>query len=130
MIQIATLAARYGISTRTLRFYERHGLLTPARKGRNRVYQPKDEARLALIMEAKSLGLTVAKIPAAIEQDADGTERLVITRSMAEQQLRIMRKRYGKALEAVAKLEAIVGERKLPSEIALSHDRSAQTRRA
>ena len=53
---IAELANEFGITTRTIRFYEDKGLIKPERQGRRRVYYPRDKVHLKLIMRGKRLG--------------------------------------------------------------------------
>ncbi len=59
---ISQLAREFGVTPRTLRFYEDHGILQPARKGRNRVYVARDRARLKLALRGRRLGLQLAEI--------------------------------------------------------------------
>ena len=59
---IADLAGEFGISARTIRFYENKDLIHPARVNGNRVYTRRDRARLALILRAKAIGSTLAQI--------------------------------------------------------------------
>jgi len=59
---IGDLAREFDISTRAIRFYESRGLLQPARRGTARVFGPDDRQRLALIIRAKNLGLTLEEI--------------------------------------------------------------------
>ena len=47
---ITELAAEFDITPRAIRFYEDMGLLEPGRKGRNRVYTPRDRTRLKLTL--------------------------------------------------------------------------------
>jgi DNA-binding transcriptional MerR regulator len=53
---ITELADEFGITLRTLRFYEEHGLLTPERRGTQRVFRPGDRVRLELVLRGKRLG--------------------------------------------------------------------------
>jgi DNA-binding transcriptional MerR regulator len=53
------LSQEFDITTRTLRFYEEKGLLSPERQGQNRIYSAADRARLKLILRGKRLGLTL-----------------------------------------------------------------------
>ena len=55
------LADDLGVTTRTLRFYEAEGLLAPQRSGGNRVYSPRDRARLRLILRGRRFGMTLAE---------------------------------------------------------------------
>lgn len=59
---IAQLAKEFGLTHRSIRFYEDQGLITPARSGLMRVYSYRDRARLALICRGKRLGFSVAEI--------------------------------------------------------------------
>ncbi|MFT7244545.1 MAG: DNA-binding transcriptional MerR regulator [Candidatus Azotimanducaceae bacterium] len=61
---IRDLSQEFDVTTRTLRFYEEKGLLSPARVGQNRIYSTADRARLILILRGKILGLS-------LEQSAD-----------------------------------------------------------
>jgi DNA-binding transcriptional MerR regulator len=56
---IRDLAREFDITSRTLRFYEEKGLLSPAREGQNRIYSRADRTRLRLILRGKRLGLTL-----------------------------------------------------------------------
>lgn len=71
---ITEMAAQYGVSLRTLRFYENRGLLHPIRRGYYRYYLPKDEIRLALILKGKRLGFSLSEITRLI----DGSSKLDI----------------------------------------------------
>ena len=56
---IRELSQEFDVTTRTLRFYEEKGLLSPARSGQNRTYSAADRARLILILRGKTLGLSL-----------------------------------------------------------------------
>lgn len=60
--RIGDMAKTFGVSLRTLRFYEDKGLLAPERSGTGglqRVYSARDRTRLALTLRAKRLGLSL-----------------------------------------------------------------------
>ena len=59
---IRQLCEEFEATARALRFYEDKGLLSPARDGLNRVYGPRDRARLGLIMQGKRLGFSLADL--------------------------------------------------------------------
>jgi len=59
---IAQLCAEFGITLRTIRFYEDKGLLKPRRINGTRVYTRKDRARLALILRSKAIGASLEEI--------------------------------------------------------------------
>lgn len=59
----AAFAARFGVTVKALRVYEREGLLKPARSGSNwRAYGRAEEERLTAILALKRLGLPLAKV--------------------------------------------------------------------
>ena len=56
-------AARVGLPSRTLRYYDRIGLVCPPRTPAGyRVYGPEDEARLRFVRRAKTLGFSLEEI--------------------------------------------------------------------
>lgn len=59
---IAQLSREFDVTTRAIRFYEDQGLLSPARKGRQRVYSPGDRVRLKLVLRGKRLGFSLSEI--------------------------------------------------------------------
>ena len=56
---IRDLASEFGVTTRTIRFYEEKGLLDPRRNGTRRIYSPADRTKLRLILRGKRLGLSL-----------------------------------------------------------------------
>jgi DNA-binding transcriptional MerR regulator len=59
---ITELCREFGITLRTIRFYEDKGLLKPRRINGTRVYTRRDRARLALILRSKAIGASLAEI--------------------------------------------------------------------
>ncbi len=59
---ISALAKEFGITTRTIRFYESRGLIAPERIGTARRYSKRDRARLMLILRGRNLGFTVEDV--------------------------------------------------------------------
>ena len=59
---ITELCAEFGITLRTIRFYEDKGLLKPRRINGARVYTRRDRARLALILRSKAIGAPLSEI--------------------------------------------------------------------
>ena len=55
-------AREFGITLRSIRFYEDKGLLSPRRVNGTRVYTRRDRARLALILRSKAIGASLAEI--------------------------------------------------------------------
>lgn len=59
---ITEMTREFGISTRTLRFYEDEGLIAPVRRGRTRLFRPGDRHLIKQIMRGKRLGFSIAEI--------------------------------------------------------------------
>lgn len=74
---VGQLADELGITTRTLRFYEAEGLITPERAGANRVYRQRDRARMRLILRGRRFGMTLAECREIVDMydGADSSER-------------------------------------------------------
>ncbi|WP_437882002.1 MerR family transcriptional regulator [Pseudomonas sp. LRF_L74] len=64
---ISELARELDVTTRTIRFYEEQGMLSPNRRGQERIYTPKDRVTLKLIMRGKRIGFSLAECKALIE---------------------------------------------------------------
>jgi DNA-binding transcriptional MerR regulator len=56
---ISDLAKEFGVTTRTIRFYEEKGLISPLRDGQKRLYTPADRVRIKLILRGKRIGMTL-----------------------------------------------------------------------
>ena len=56
---ISDLAKEFGVTTRTIRFYEEKGLVTPLREGQKRLFSPADRVRIKLILRGKRIGMTL-----------------------------------------------------------------------
>lgn len=61
-LAISEMSERFGVTLRTLRFYEEKGLLNPVRKGARRFYGARDVGRMRVILQAKKIGLTLVEI--------------------------------------------------------------------
>jgi DNA-binding transcriptional MerR regulator len=82
---VGELADDLGVTTRTLRFYEAEGLITPARSGSNRIYGPRDRARLRLILRGRRFGMTLAECREIVDMydGAGSSERRQLTTLLA-----------------------------------------------
>ena len=59
---IRDLTKEFGVSARTLRFYEEKGLLDPTRRGEQRLYSRRDRARLAYVIAGKAVGFSLEEV--------------------------------------------------------------------
>jgi len=73
---ISDLARELDVTTRTIRFYEEQGMLSPTRRGQERIYTSKDRVALKLILRGKRLGFSLAECKGLIElYDPQGDNR-------------------------------------------------------
>ncbi|MEM1153498.1 MAG: MerR family DNA-binding transcriptional regulator [Pseudomonadota bacterium] len=56
---ISDLAKEFEVTTRTIRFYEEKGLISPLRDGQKRLYSNADRVRIKLILRGKRIGMTL-----------------------------------------------------------------------
>ncbi len=56
---ISDLAREFGVTTRTIRFYEEKGLVHPRREGQKRIYSTADRVRIKLILRGKRIGMSL-----------------------------------------------------------------------
>lgn len=81
---ISQLARELGISTRSIRYYEEKGLISPRRtRGNQRFYGKRDRARLKLILRGKRFGYSLDEIAEMIgHTEVDMEEREQIRKSL------------------------------------------------
>ncbi len=65
--RIGDLAREFGVTLRTLRFYEDRGLLHPERSRSTRLYSQKERSRLKVILLAKRVGFSLVEIQEIME---------------------------------------------------------------
>ncbi|OLS62776.1 MerR family transcriptional regulator [Pseudomonas putida] len=64
---ISDLSRELDITTRAIRFYEEQGLLSPERRGLERIYSARDKVSLKLILRGKRIGFSLAECRELIE---------------------------------------------------------------
>ncbi len=64
---ITELTREFGISTRTLRYYEDEGLIHPMRRGRTRLFRPSDRHLVRQIIRGRRLGFSINEIREIIQ---------------------------------------------------------------
>ena len=103
---ISDLAREFGITPRTIRFWEDQGILAPEREGSKRVFTRRDRARLKMALRGKRLGLSLAEIKDLIGMYAsteDETPQLL-------ECLRVMSKRREALEQQREDIEAMLAE--------------------
>ncbi len=64
---IAQVADEFGVTHRAVRHYEDLGLISPERRGTQRIYHRRDRTRLNLILRGKRLGFPLEEIRTIID---------------------------------------------------------------
>jgi DNA-binding transcriptional MerR regulator len=83
LIPIGQAAARLGLSTSALRYYDDRGLVSPVRRRGQRMYGPDELRRLALIKIAQHLGVPL-QTAAAVLDTPGRAWRPVVAEQIAE----------------------------------------------
>jgi DNA-binding transcriptional MerR regulator len=104
------LAERFGITLRTLRFYESQGLLAPARQRQRRLYSRADVDRLAVVLRAKKFGFSLAECRQMIAAEASH-HTLALSREKCLAQIAILEQKLAEITEAIAELRRICNAR-------------------
>jgi len=95
---ISELAKEFGVTTRTMRFYEEKGFISPRREGQKRLYSPADRVRIKLILRGKRIGLSLDECVEVIDMYNPGhnnadqlhslINKVIARRELLEQQKR------------------------------------------
>ncbi|WP_163833892.1 MerR family transcriptional regulator [Spartinivicinus ruber] len=101
---ISELAKEFSITTRTIRFYEDKGLLTPVRQGQTRVYSSKDRVHLKLILRGKRLGFSLDECQELIEMYTPGTSNIKQIQALLDK-IAVKRQQLNQQLKDIAALQ-------------------------
>jgi DNA-binding transcriptional MerR regulator len=103
---IGQLANSFGVTLRTLRFYESVGLLSPRRSGAARLYAQSDHDRIGLIVQGKKLGFTLREIRdlLASPHDDDDCGSLKLSREQCVDQITLLERQKRTIDNALAEL--------------------------
>ncbi|KQY14725.1 MerR family transcriptional regulator [Rhizobium sp. Root482] len=108
---ITELTREFGVSTRTLRFYEDEGLINPERRGRTRLFRSADRRLIMEILRGRRIGFTIAEIREIIQVYRDppgeaGQLRLLMKRVEEKRdELNQKRKDIEETLEELSNVE-------------------------
>lgn len=96
---IRDLGREFGVTARTLRFYEEKGLLNPRRHGQERLYSRRDRARLRYVIMGKNVGFSLDEI-----------REMLDLYDLGDRQVTQLRVAQQKIAERIARLEAQRGD--------------------
>lgn len=106
---IREMCDAFGVTPRTLRFYEHKELLFPRREGQKRLFTRRDRARLKLILRGKRFGFPLEEIRQLLDlydRDDDQREQLAKTYKVAERHLAEMQSQRAELDDAIDELKA------------------------
>jgi DNA-binding transcriptional MerR regulator len=106
-IRIGEMARKYGVTLRTLRFYEDKGLINPKRDGSTRLYSRRDKARLKLILLGRKVGFSLRDVKQMMDlYDPSGSnsKQLKLALDKSEKQLARLQKQRAVIEEAIGEL--------------------------
>lgn len=106
---IGQLADTVGVTSQTIRFYERRGLLPDPERADNgyRIYDESTLARLRFINAAQAAGLTLSEIRSIIDLRDDGTAPCAHVVALIERKLAEVRARITHLTELQSELETL-----------------------
>ena len=103
---IAEMCAEFGVTPRTLRFYESKELIAPLRVGQKRLYTRRCRARLTLILRGRRFGFALEEMRELLDlYDNDGqATQLARTVEVASRRLAAMEAQRAELDTAIADL--------------------------
>lgn len=110
--RIGEMAKTFGVSLRTLRFYEDKGLLAPKREGSTRLYTKRDRARMKLIMLGRKVGFSlrdVKQIMDLYDPGGSNTRQMKLALEKSEKQMTRLHQQREQLDEAVKELGDLIG---------------------
>ncbi len=110
LFSITELGSEFGISTRTIRFYESKNLLSPDRVGSTRVFRKRDRARLILILRGKRLGFSLKDISEYLslyDTDNTHTSQVALLEAKVSERLRLLENQMQDLQTTIAELREI-----------------------
>ncbi len=105
---IREMCDAFGVTPRTLRFYEAKELLFPLREGQKRLFTRRDRARLKLILRGKRFGFSLEEIRQLLNLYDMGDQQLTQlsrTFEIAHERLADMERQREELDEAIADLK-------------------------
>lgn len=109
LMTIRQMCDTFGVTPRTLRFYEARELIFPERRGQHRLYDRRDRARLTLILRGKRFGFSLEQMRQLLEiYEPGGHNRTQIAATLAvgRERLADMEHQHAELSEAIAELKS------------------------
>jgi DNA-binding transcriptional MerR regulator len=104
LFTIGEMCAEFGVTPRTLRFYESKELLFPKREGSRRLFTRQCRGRLKLILQGKRFGFSLEDIRQLLDLYEIGDQQvtqLARTFQLGQERLRVMEAQRDELLLAI-----------------------------
>lgn len=111
LARIGEMAKQFGVTLRTLRFYEDKGLISPLRDGATRLYSHRDKARLKLILLGRKVGFSLRDVKQLMDlYDPSGAniKQLKVALDKSDKQLARLHKQRALLDEAINELGSMM----------------------
>lgn len=111
-MSIRQMCDAFGVTARTLRFYESKELLSPVRDGQKRLFTRRDRARLKLILRGKRFGFSLEEIRQLLELYSVGDQQetqLKRTLELARDRLDDLERRRAELDDAIDEMKSQMG---------------------
>lgn len=108
---ISELSEEFGITPRTLRYYEDQALLSPRRDGQARIYSAADRARLIWILRGKRVGFSITDIREVLDmhyREGGKAEQCRVTISACEERIKNLERQKQDIDETLKDLNRLV----------------------
>ncbi len=107
LMTIRQMVDEFGVTARTLRFYEAKELLSPIREGQKRLFTRRDRARLKLILRGKRFGFALEEIRQLLDLYDMGDQQqtqLRATYEIGQRHLAALKAQHAELGQAIAEL--------------------------
>ncbi len=106
------MCAKFDVTPRTLRYYEYIELLSPEKDGRNRLYGPREIARMTLILRGRRFGFSLEEIRQWLEiyETKGSRPQLETWIEYADRQLVELKRQRDELGETIAELKSLRDE--------------------
>ncbi len=108
---ISELSEEFGITPRTLRYYEDQALISPKRVGQARIYSTADRARLIWILRGKRVGFTITDIREVLDihyREGGKEEQCRVTISACKERIKSLEQQKKDIDETMEELNSLV----------------------
>ena len=109
---IRQLTKKLSITSRTLRYYEDERLVTPKRKGQNRLYSFADYARLLIVLRGRRLGYPITEMREVLKmydfKDSENEHEMLMARKKFVERIAELRSKQRDIEESVEQLSECI----------------------